>query len=284
MKKVLIIGADGMLGQYLQDVFGADYEVTAWVKEDCDITNKTAVIDNISALHPDIIINAAAYNAVDAAEEADGYEIAKAVNGKGPEYIALAASSIGASLLHFSTDYVFKGDAETPYTENDQPDPQSNYARSKRMGEEGVLNVEGKHYVARTCRLYGVAGESPESKNSFVNVMLQLAADRDSLDIVDAEVASPTYTLDLARQAKVLLEGDYEPGIYHMTNEGACTWYEFANEIFTVKNIDIQTNPVGPETFPRPAARPAYSELENTKLPKMRHWKEALVDYLENME
>ena len=284
MKKLLILVADGMLGQYLQQVFGEKYEVINWIRTDLDITDREAVLEKVSKLHPDIIINAAAYNAVDAAEEVDAYEIAKAVNGRGPEYLAQAANAVGARFLHFSTDYVFKGDATEPYTEDSVPDPQSNYARSKRIGEEGVLATAGNNYVARTCRLYGVAGESPDSKSSFVNVMLQLATDRDSLDIVDAELASPTYTYDLAKQAKVLLEGDYEPGMYHMTNEGACTWYEFATEIFKMKNIDITTNPVGPETFPRPAARPEYSELRNTKLPAMRHWKEALADYLENIE
>lgn len=286
---VLILGSKGMLGQVLADEFSA-YETLLWDKDELDITNKEAVLEQIRQLQPAVIINAAAYNLVDNAEEPEGERIANAVNTDAPGFIAEAAAQVGAFFVHVSTDYVFSGIEDDgkvrthPYVEIDTVSPQSVYASSKRGGEERVLAIEGKNYVVRTSRLYGPPAVGENAKRSFVDVMLQLAAERDRLQVVNEEIASPTYVVDLAKQIHVLLrgaaEGEYKPGIYHGTNEGSCTWYEFAQQIFKLRNIDIVVEPVPASQFPRPAARPAYSVIANTKLPKMREWEAALADYL----
>lgn len=278
-KPIIILGGMGMLGQDLAYVF-KDFTPLVWDRENLDITNKEAIEVKFNELKPKIVINAAAYNFVDKAEEDDAYQVALKVNADGPKNIAEVCASIDATFLHYSTDYVFAGDQQEGYQEDDRPSPQSRYAESKLKGEQNVLAVHGKNYVVRTCRLFGNAGAGAGSKQSFVDLMISLAAKKDQLDVVNEEVACPTYSLDLARQTRVLLEGEFTPGIYHMTNQGACTWFEFASEIFKQENIDIKVNAVGADAFPRPAARPAYSALNNTKLPSMRSWQEALAEYL----
>jgi dTDP-4-dehydrorhamnose reductase len=282
---ILILGGHGMLGQDMAREL-TEYNPVIWDREECDITNREQVMQVIEKMKPAIIINTAAYNAVDAAEEEQGLAIAMKVNADGPENIALAAQAIDAIFLHFSTDYVFDGTNKEGYDENAQPNPQSGYARSKRAGEEKVLAVGGKSYIVRTCKLFGQPGVSDASKQSFVDLMLTLAETRDTLDVVDEEYASPTYTPDLAAQSRVLLEGVvsglYVPGIYHVTNIGACTWYEFAQEIFAYIKKPMTLNPVTAEKFPRPAARPKFSVLLNTKLPQTRSWQEALHAYLDS--
>lgn len=281
---IVIIGKDGMLGQDLVDVFtaevGAD-NVIALDKTTIDITDADAVTAVLDELKPGTVINAAAYNDVDGIEEDDKkFELAMAVNGSGPAHLADYCAAVDVPFVHFSTDYVFDGEASEPYTEDAEPRPQSKYSTSKRKGEENVLRAGGKSYVARTCRLFGAPGASEQSKESFVDLMLRVGEGRDTLDVVDEEIASPTYTPDLARQTLVLLKDDYAPGLYHMTNEGSCTWYEFATEIFRLANNPIALNKVTADAFPRPAARPAMSALKNTKLPPMRTWQDALKDYM----
>ncbi len=280
---LLIIGGHGMLGQDLARVF-ADLNPTVWDIEDIDITDDAMVRKKFADLKPKTIINAAAYNAVDNAEEHEGFVIAKKVNGDGPAILAKVAVEIDATLVHFSSDYVFDGLKEEGYSEEDEPNPQSGYAKSKLFGEHAVLQSDVRGFVIRTCRLFGQPGASEGSKNSFVDTMLELAKTRNSLDVVDEEVASPTYTLDLAERVRFILDGEYEPGLYHVTNLGACTWYEFAQEIFHQAGIAIALEPVPASTFPRPAARPAFSILLNTKLPPMRTWQEALADHIQQAQ
>lgn len=288
MKKVLITGAQGMLGQELVRAF-SDYDVLAWDKEELDITDKEAVLEAVTNEQPAIVVNAAAYNMVDDAEEEPGMSIAEHVNGKAPGYLAEAARAVGALMVHISTDYVFGGQVEDaatqqPFVETDEPAPQSAYAKSKLMGEETTEAAGGNWYVIRTSRLYGKPALTAAGKKSFVDLMLSLAADRDTLQVVDEEIASPTYVYDLANQIRVLVDGaeagEYEPGIFHGTNEGACTWYEFAMETFKLTNTEIDVEPVPASQFPRPAARPPYSVIKNTKLPQMRSWQDALKEYL----
>lgn len=288
MKKVLITGAQGMLGQQLVRAF-SDYNVLAWDKPELDITDEAAIQEAFDTEKPDVVINAAAYNLVDDAEEEPGTSIAETVNGKAPGLLAAAARSIGAVFVHVSTDYVFGGQvedaaAQQPFVETDEPAPQSVYAKSKLMGEETTESAGGKWYVIRTSRLYGKPALSAAGKKSFVDLMLTLAADRDKLQVVDEEIASPTYVNDLADQIRVLVDGsetgEYEPGIYHGTNEGSCTWYEFAMKTFQLAGTTIEVEPVPASQFPRPAARPPYSVIKNTKLPQMRSWEDALQDYL----
>lgn len=290
---VLILGSKGMLGQVLADEFN-EYELVLWDREELDITDRSAVIEHITALQPTVVINAAAYNLVDNAEEPEGERIAMAVNADAPAYIAQAAAEVSAVYIHVSTDYVFSGIESdgsmrtTPYTEDEAVSPQSVYARSKQRGEAQVRAVEGKNYIVRTSRLFGPAAQSEGAKKSFVDVMLTLATERDTLQVVNEEIAGPTYVVDLARQIHVLVQGALErthmPGIYHVTNDGSCTWYEFALEIFALKHIGITVEPVPASQFPRPAVRPAYSVLANTKLPAMRSWQHALAAYLTQAE
>lgn len=280
---IVIIGKNGMLGQDLVKVFQKAVGVENVVgldKTDIDITDMDVVTRVLDELNPGTVINAAAYNDVDACEEEAGFAIAMKVNAEGPEHLAKYCAAVDVPFVHYSSDYVFSGDTSEAYTEEAQPDPQSNYARSKRMGEENVLQEGG--YVLRTCRLFGAPGESAHSKESFVDLMLRIGEGRSELDVVNEEIASPTYTPDLAAQTLVMLAGNYKPGIYHMVNEGSCTWYEFAQEIFRLANSDITLNKVTADAFPRPAARPAFSALKNTKLPPMRTWQEALKAYMDS--
>ncbi len=276
---VVIVGAQGMLGQDSARVL-AQYHPILLDKAELDITNAAAVQETLTRIAPGTVINTAAYNLVDQAETEPGRSIAMAVNATGPANLAQTCATLNAIFVHFSSDYVFRGDEKEGYTEQDIPDPQSAYAQSKHHGEVNVLQAGGQTYVIRTCKLFGQPGISSQAKKSFVDIMVHLAKTKDHIDVVDAEYASPTYTLDLAAQTKVLLEGEYAPGIYHITNTGGCTWYEFAVEIIKQIRATIPVNPVGPEAFPRTAKRPMYSVLLNTKLPIMRSWQDALHEYL----
>jgi len=278
-QSVIILGGQGMLGQDLARVF-ADVSPLVWDRAELDITNAAAVLEAFTSVKPSIVINAAAYNLVDNAESDEGFSAAMQVNAKGPENIARACKQVGALCVHYSTDYVFEGTSQLGYKEDDLPHPQSRYAESKLAGERAVLNSDAQAYIIRTCRLFGAPGASQGSKQSFVDLMLSLAEKRDTLDVVNEEVASPTYSADLAAQTRYLIEQELQPGIYHITNSGACTWYEFAKEIFRITGKNITVNPVPASTFPRPAKRPAYSRLINTKLPPLRSWQEAVAAYL----
>ena len=267
-----------MLGQELAREFeGNGYEVSSWDKEEIDITNRDEVSKKISDLKPEIIINAAAYNAVDKIEESDK-ELGEAVNGYAVGNLSEAAEAVGAILVHYSTDYVFEGREMDGYKENDEPRPQSIYAASKRLGEEELKN--DKYYLIRTSRLFGEPAKSEGAKKSFVDVMLKLSGEKDCLELVDEELSSPTYVLDLAKRTREIIEWKKVFGIYHVTNEGACTWYGWAKKIFELSGKSVKLIPVGADRFPRPAKRPKYSILLNTKLPPMRRWEEALAEYL----
>ena len=277
--KILIIGAKGMLGQYLAEVFSGN-ELYLWDKEEIDITNETQSREKVTELKPDLIINAAAYNAVDNCESPEGFEIAKKVNGEGPGYLAKIAKELGATFVHYSSDYVFAGDNKEGYKEDDKPSPVNKYGESKLLGEQNIAKFGEKYYILRTCKLFGKPASSIEAKKSFVDLMLNLAEKHAKLEVVDEEYASPTYALDLAKRTKEIIKGEYPFGIYHTTNSDACTWYEFAKEIFKIKNMDVKVDPVTSDKFPRPARRPKFSVLLNTKLPEMRSWRESLKEYL----
>ncbi len=276
--KVLIIGAKGMLGQELMNEFhGAGYEVFGLDKDEIDITDRDGVNKKIVGLKPEIIINAAAYNAVDKIEESDK-ELAEAVNGYAVGNLAEAAGTVGALLVHYSTDYVFEGKEIDGYEEDAAPNPQSVYAASKYLGEQQLKNE--KYYLIRTSRLFGKPAQGEGAKKSFVDVMLKLAGEKDCLELVDEELSSPTYVSDLAKRTREIIEWKKPFGIYHVTNAGDCTWYGWAKKIFELSSKSVKLIPVGADRFPRPAKRPKYSVLLNTKLPPMRRWEEALTDYL----
>ncbi|MCK4270199.1 MAG: dTDP-4-dehydrorhamnose reductase [Methanogenium sp.] len=257
--KVLILGANGMLGHDLQKVFPD----AVCKGHELDISDETAISSFISKLKPDIVINAAAYTNVDGCEE--NQELAFTVNGKGPGYVAAVCKKVGAVLVHFSTDYVFDGSHEE-YIESDTPNPINVYGRSKLLGEQNIIKNMDDYRIVRTSWLFGKNGKN------FVETMLNLSKEMDNVKVVNDQFGKPTYTADLAEKVPEII--GYEPGIYHVTNEGVCSWYEFAQAIIT------NVVPCSSEEFTRPAKRPKYSVLINTKTNPMQDWKNALSDYL----
>ena len=295
MKKVLIIGEKGMLGQELVRVFSAPsprraqqggYEVIAWDRDEIDITNEVQVKEKVGALAPQIIINAAAYNAVDKAEDPAEFELAKKLNGLAPGYLARIARDLSAVFVHFSTDYVFNGEKKEGYFENDEPSPISNYGFSKLMGEREVEKIGGQYFIIRLQKLFGSPASVVGAKKSFFETMLALAQTKKELEVVDEELANFTYAPDLAQRTKYLIENDSPSGIYHITNESnPVTWFGAVKVLFEAAGIkDVKLIPVTADKFPRPAKRPRYSILLNTKLPPLRPWSEALKEFLENID
>jgi dTDP-4-dehydrorhamnose reductase len=270
--KIVIVGAGGMLAQALKDVFSSE-EVVALGKDQADITNFEGLLEAVGPIKPQVILNAAAYTDVDGAEEEK--ELAFKVNDLGVGNLAKVAAELGATLVHYSTDYVFPGDREGGYKEDDRPGPAVNvYGESKLKGEESLRSTGGSYYILRTAWLYGEGG------NNFVKTMLRLAEEKKELRVVNDQHGSPTYTKDVAEAMKQLVMGEYGHGVYHAVNEGVTTWYGLAKEIFRVVGADVTVVPVGSDEYPRPAARPKYSVLLNTKGLEMRSWQEALGDFL----
>lgn len=279
MQKVIITGAKGMLGQEVVRVFSADplWQVVGWDFENLDITNASAVETKLTAAEPSLVINCAAYNNVDGAETEP--EKAELLNTSAVGNLARTTAQLGATLVHFSTDYVFDGTKREGYVEADAPSPQSVYGRTKAAGE-AAARENAQHYVIRLSRLFGNPAASAQAKKSFVDVMLGLAATQGTVRVVDGEYASPTYAPDLARATYDMVKLQSPYGTYHRTNDGACTWYAFAQEIFRIAEKHVTLQPVRPEEYPRPAARPASSQLLTTKLPPLRLWQDAVAEYL----
>lgn len=276
-KTTLIIGAKGMLGQDLVKVFSADknYDVIAWDLENLDITNKNDVFEKIGKLKPKIIINAAAYTDVDRCEDMAKKDLCMKVNGEAVGYLASCASKLNAILVHYSTDYVFSGKKQEGYKEDEKEiAPINFYGKSKALGEKKLKENTKKFYLIRTSWLYGKGGRN------FVDTMLKLSKTKKELKVVNDQHGKPTYTLDLAKKTKELIDKNLPYGIYHITNEGETTWFSFAKKIFELAKINVKVIPCTSAEFPRPASRPAYSSLINTKLSPLRPWKEALKEYL----
>ncbi|MEK7203450.1 MAG: dTDP-4-dehydrorhamnose reductase [Patescibacteria group bacterium] len=284
MAKILILGAQGSLGQQLIKVFSADNQVVAWDRMEVDITDKELVFKKINDLKPEVIINAAAYNAVDKCEKNDEeYELAKKINIDGPKFLAEATLNVKAVLIHYSTDYVFDGKRKRGYKETDEPKPINRYGKTKFHGEKRILELSGqglKWYLIRTSKLFGPKGESEVAKDSFFDIMLKLSQEKDELNVVDNEKSCFTYTIDLAQATRNLLESNKGYGIYHLINAGPCTWHDGAVELSRLKNINIKINRISGNDLKRPAKRPQNSILLNTKFPLLRDWREALKEYL----
>lgn len=282
MKKVLILGANGNLGQQLVKIFKKDCEIIAWDRGEVNIADKDLVIKKVKEIRPEIIINAAAYNAVDKCEtDEKEFELAKKINGEAPGYLAEVALKANAVLFYYSSDYVFNGEKKDGYKEDDKPNPISKYGETKLMGERAIMNSgASKYYIIRTSKLFGPKGESKVAKDSFFDIMLKLTKEKKKIDVVDGEESCFTYTPDLAKATKELFDEKKNYGIYHIANSGHCTWYEAAKELFKIAGVNIKVNPVSSDKFPRPAKRPKYSVLLNTKLKPMRDWREALREYL----
>lgn len=283
-QKVLILGCKGMLGQDLAKTFSADekYEVVGCDIEDIDITDKKALEKKINQLKPSVIINAVGYNAVDKCEEDEAeFEKAMNINARAPKDLAQIAKNIDAVFVHYVSDYLFDG-KKGEYAENDEKSPICKYGLSKSKGEDNVREVGGKYYLIRTSKLFGNPASSEDAKKSFFETMMNLAKDNKELKVVDSEKSCFTYTPDLAKATKELIEKKYDPGIYHIVNEGAVTWFEGLRKCFEIAGIeDVKLLPVGPEEFPRPAKRASSTILINTKFPKLRSYEDALREWLE---
>ena len=274
--KILIAGSNGMLGHDLQEVLKNKHELILTTSKTLDITDKNHTIDFILNNKPDIVINSAAYTNVDGCEE--NQDLAYSVNGQGPKNLAIACSELDIPLVHISTDYVFNGKNNRPWVEDDEIGPISVYGKSKLQGEINIRENLDKFFIIRTAWLYGING------GNFPKTMLELAKTHPEITVVTDEVGCPTYTLDLAKAIAELIESDYY-GIYHITNSGSCSWFDFAEYIFKIANFDIKVIPVTASEFARPAPRPSYSVLENKKwlengFKPLRNYKEAIKDYI----
>ena len=283
--RVLVTGANGQLGSELVALYSARSEdqVLGVDLPDVDITSESSVATLFDSFSPDVVINCAAWTAVDAAEENEAGALA--VNGEGPRVLARACSAAGAWLVQISTDYVFSGDATSPYAEDATPDPRSAYGRTKLAGEVAVREeLPEAHYIVRTAWLYGHQG------NNFVKTMLRLEQERETIDVVDDQVGQPTYAADLAAQIVALLDARPAAGIFHATNSEQVSWHGFTQEIFRLIGADPdRVIAVTSEQFIRPAPRPAYSVLAHSRwrevgMTQMRPWQEALAEALPGLQ
>lgn len=284
--KVLIIGAAGQLGYDLSRTFASGHQILgadiagSGAEREVDITELNNVVELAVDYQPDVVINAAAFTNVDGCQtnRQDCWD----VNATGAGNVARACGICGgASLIHISTDYVFDGSGNEPYSEHNPAAPLGEYGRSKFAGEEEVRKeLPGKHLIVRTAWLFGSHG------NNFVKTMLKLGRERAELSVVDDQTGSPTFAGHLAMALRALAENRLEdPGVYHMTGSGHCTWYEFAAEIFRLTDIKVILKKTTSEEFKAPAPRPAYSVLANTRAPeiKMPSWQEGLIECLKEL-
>lgn len=284
MAKFLITGAHGQVGYCLVQQLQGKHEILAVDRDELDITDESAVKKTVKDFHPNVIINAAAYTAVDRAETE--IELSEAINVKGPKYLAKAAKSIDAAILHISTDYVFDGQIECKYKETDITAPQSVYGRTKLEGEKAVAETNDKFIVLRTAWVFGEHG------NNFVKTMLRLSKTRDTLSVVADQIGGPTYAADVARvlihiAEQIIIGKNIEYGIYNFTGKPYVTWYDFAKAIFSeavsqkvLKKAPI-VNPITTADYPTPAKRPANSCLDLTKIQQVfdiqpSNWQNAL--------
>ncbi|WP_110113054.1 dTDP-4-dehydrorhamnose reductase [Bacillus sp. CGMCC 1.16541] len=277
MKKVLITGASGQLGRELTALFLNHYfDVYGFSRQQMDVTNEEQVNDLMNEVQPDLVLHCAAYTKVDEAELQA--EQAYVVNAYGTKHVAIAAERVGAKLVYVSTDYVFDGTGKEPYHECSVPSPLGVYGKSKLAGEDFVKRFHTKCFIVRTSWLYGGQG------SHFVNTMLALGKEKKELSVVDDQIGSPTYVVDLAATILALIQTE-KYGIYHVSNRGSCSWYEFAVAIFEEAGMLVSVYPCTSEDFPRRAKRPAYSVLKHARLeeqgfPKMKYWREGLAHFL----
>jgi len=293
MKKVIVIGASGQLGQYLVQAFAEksdQYQLIALSRAQVDLVDIASIKPVLASYQADIIINATAYTAVDQAESEA--KIAMQVNAEAPEKIANIAAKQGIPLIHYSTDYVFAGDASSPYQVDFPTNPQGEYGRTKLAGEQKILSTDAQAYIFRTAWVYSNKG------NNFYKTMLRLAESRNELNIVNDQIGSPTYakciaeaTLQivdrlLANNNLTAMQASFPRGLYHLTNAGETSWADFAKEIFKLHELNIQVSGIPSSEYPTPAKRPAYSVLDNKSLNEtfgveLPSWQNALHECVE---
>lgn len=279
MKKILILGSKGTLGQALVKEFSdSNYEVLAYDKDSLDVSTPDAEV-KIKSLKPDIIVNSIAYNAVAKMETDDSQrEIAFFLNSKLPGILAKIAKELDATFIHYSTSYVFDGEKREGYREEDVVNPIDLYGKSKAEGEDAVKKVGGNYYIIRLSRLFGQRGASDMSKKTFVEIM-QGEIEKTELEVGNTEISSLSYAPDLAELTKYIIENKLPYGIYHGSNEGMCTWYEWAVEIFKDMGSGPKVSP-SKVSLTQGVKHPQFSGLINTKLPKLRSWQDALAEFL----
>lgn len=288
MKRILLTGIDGQLGKELQRLLAPIGEVIGVGRQAMDLAQPDSIRQVIREVKPDLIVNAAAYTAVDQAQTET--ELAQAINGVAPTIMAAELECTGGVLIHVSTDYVFDGHKNTPYLEDDTPNPLSVYGQSKLAGEAGIGQVSTRYMILRTAWVYGTYG-----KSNFVKTMLRLGAEREEIRVVADQVGSPTWTYDLASAISTLGEKVASDstqlssltGLYHFTNSGMSSWYDFAVAIFEEAQqlgfpLKVQrVVPITTSDYPTPAQRPAYSVLSTSKISAVLgnhppHWRRGL--------
>lgn len=288
--RVLVTGANGQLGT---DVCKAlkNVELFSFTHDDIEIKSLNSVRQAIKSCQPDVVINTAAYVKVNECETEQ--DEAFAVNALGARNVAVACQETGAKLVHISTDYVFGGEFErrsVPYNEFDTPIPPNTYGRTKLQGDNYVQHLCNRHFIVRCSALFGIAGSRGKGAKhgNFVQTILRLAQEQGMLRVVNDQVCSPTYTVDLAHKIAELITTDFY-GIFHITNKGNCTWYEFATQIIEMAGLSTPVIPITSEEYPQEAKRPYNSALDNYHLrlmgmDDMRPWQEALPCFIKELK
>ncbi|MEG4807403.1 dTDP-4-dehydrorhamnose reductase [Microcoleus sp. F8-D3] len=280
--KILLAGGSGQLAQELQPILLSSGEVIALDRTRLDLSQPETIRQAMAEIQPDLVVNSGAYTAVDKAESEP--ELARAVNGIAPGILAQECEKLGASLIHFSTDYVFDGSHGSAYLETDSTNPLGSYGKSKLAGEEAIRKAGNRHIIIRTAWVYGNGG-----KGNFVKTMLRLGKEREEIRVVTDQIGSPTWTGDLSAATSQIIPllGQETFGTYHYTNSGVCSWYDFAIAIFeeaTILGFPLKVQRVIPITtaeYPTPAKRPAFSVLSTLKISALLgthppHWRQGL--------
>jgi len=282
--KIAVIGADGQLGTDICKVLEkSSHELIRLTVEHIDVTDMDRVSGVLKETKPHLTINTAAFHHVEKCEDDPGQ--AFRVNALGPRNLAKVCSDIDATLMQISTDYVFDGKKQTPYIETDKPMPLNVYANTKLSGEHFVEAIANKYYILRVSGIYGKAPCIGKGGLNFIELMLKLSREREEVRVVDNEFLTPTSTVEISRQILHMIDNQAHFGLYHVTAEGSCSWYEFAKEIFEITKPKIKFNKAAPGEFAVKVKRPEYSVLENKFLKDrglniMRHWKDGLKEYL----
>jgi dTDP-4-dehydrorhamnose reductase len=275
--KIIILGGKGQLGKEFENFLKDKAEIYSFSHLELDVLNQELLIKKIQEIKPEVVINCSAYTKVDKAEE-EKEECIK-VNAIGAKNVSYASYKVGAKVIYFSTDYIFDGEKESPYTELDSPNPISTYGRSKLLGEIYTSKHNPNHLILRISWLYGINGRN------FVKTIIKKAKEEKELKIVSDQKGSPTYTLDVVKQTWELIKKD-KVGIYHSANQGETSWYEFAKKIIEKLKINVKISPIKTGEYPALAKRPKYSVLDNYLLKLeginiMRDWETALNEFLD---
>ena len=284
MKNILITGANGQLGNEMRVLSAENPEYTYFFTDvaELDICNEQAVLDFVKANNIHVIVNCAAYTAVDNAE--DNVELCTKLNADAVGYLAKAAEANGAEFIQISTDYVFDGTAHIPYQETELTCPNSVYGKTKLAGEQNALSLCSRSMVIRTAWLYSTFG------NNFVKTMIRLGKERDSLGVIFDQIGTPTYARDLARAIFAAIRQCVVPGVYHFSNEGVCSWYDFTKAIHRLAGITTcSVKPLHTSEYPTKAKRPHYSVLDKTKIKETYHieipyWMDSLQSCIAELE